>query len=290
MSLLHTAAAVCGLLCATLSVSGAEVPRRIISTGPGITEILFALGLGDRVVGVTEYCKYPPATAHLPKVGSWMTFNMEVMLSLKPDLIVVQRTAIQDSKKFQALRLRTLDVSLDSMADIFTAIRSIGEAAGVADRSAVLDNQIRSGLGSIRQRLASVPRTPVLFVVGRNAGSLDGTIAAGPRSYLDELITVAGGRNVLADAAVPYVKVVQEELLARNPQVIIDMGEHAEAAGLSEAQRRTEIGLWRRYPGIAAVKNGRVFIVANQYFVVPGPRIVECAVQIAKLLHPELFH
>jgi iron complex transport system substrate-binding protein len=275
-------------LIASLTLA-AQTPKRIVSTAPGITEILFALGLGDRVVGVTDYCRYPPEVKKLPKIGSWMTPNMEVILSLRPDLIVVQRTAVHDSSRFRAAKLRTLDVYLDRIPDIFSTIEAVGKTAGVPDRARALTAQIRAGLKDIQSRVSSRPRTSLLFSVGRNAGSLDGLIAVGPQSYLSEIIDLAGGRNVLADSPVPYAKVVQEEIVARNPEVIIDMGVHPDANGITPAQERSEIALWGKFPTVPAVRNHRVHIVASEIFVVPGPRVVECARQIARFLHPELF-
>ncbi|MBC7927662.1 MAG: ABC transporter substrate-binding protein [Bryobacteraceae bacterium] len=265
------------------------IPKRIVSTAPGITEILFAMGLGSSVVGVTQYCKYPASVTKLPKVGTWMAPNMEVILSLRPDLVVVQQTAIQNSAKFEGVGLKTLDVRLDRIADIFTTVRAIGDSAGVQDRATRLTSEIQGQLQDVKRRLGNARPTPALFVVGRNPGSLEGVIAVGPLSYLDEVISAAGGKNILGDARVPYVKVVQEEIVSRNPEVIIDMGEHADANAISTAQAQSEIGLWGRYPTIPAVRNKRVHIVASELFVVPGPRVVECARRLAALLHPELF-
>jgi iron complex transport system substrate-binding protein len=102
-------------------------------------------------------------------------------------------------------------------------------------------------------------------------------------------MTLAGGRNILSDSRVAYPKVLHEEILARNPDVIIDMGEHADAAALTPRQVASEIALWGRYPTIDAVRNRRVHIVASEIFVVPGPRVAECARSLARLLHPEVF-
>ncbi len=263
-------------------------PRRIVSTAPGITETLFALGLGDRVVGVTEYCKFPPEAAKLPKVGDWTSPNMEVILSLRPDLIIVQRTTVHDSNRFHAVGLKTLDIRMDRIADIYNTIEAIGSACGIPDRAAKLSDHIRTGLQGIKERVAVRPKTAILFVVGRNPGTLDGIIAVGPNTYLDEVITVAGGRNVLSDARVPWVKVLPEEIVARNPEVILDMGEHGDALPVTAAKVQSEVALWNRYGTVPAVRNHRVDIVADQVFVVPGPRVVECARRIARLLHPEV--
>jgi iron complex transport system substrate-binding protein len=225
----------------------------------------------------------------LPKIGSWTTPNMEAIVALEPDLVVVQRTTVHDAAKFKALHLRSLEVRLHEIADIYATIAAIGNAAGAADRAAALNARIRADLEDVRKRIGG--RTPgkMLFVVGRTPGALEGMVAAGPKSYHDELIALAGGANVLADASSSYVKVLHEELLARNPEVIVDMGEHADAAGISDAQMKKEIALWKRYSTIPAVKNNRVHIVANSIYVVPGPRVVDCARQLAKFLHPEAF-
>jgi iron complex transport system substrate-binding protein len=272
-----------------LAQAAAQTPKRIISTGPGITEILFALGLGDRVAGVTQYCRYPPEVTRLPKIGSWTTPNMEVIVALRPDLVIVQRTAVSDASRFHALKLRTLEIKLHDVADIHGTIEKIGAEAGVSERATALNERIRSDLADVRKRVSTRSRVPILFVVGRTPGALEGMVAAGPGSYHDELITLAGGRNVLADAPVSYVKVLHEELLARKPEVIVDMGEHAEASGISDAQMRKEIALWGKYATIPAVRNGRVHIVANAIYVVPGPRVMDCARELARFLHPEAF-
>jgi iron complex transport system substrate-binding protein len=276
------------LLPALLTAAAAS-PKRIISTAPGITEILFALGLGDRVVGVTEYCVYPPEVKKLPKIGSYLTPNMEAIVALRPDLIIVQRTAIHDSAKFAPLRLKTTDVRLERAREIYAAIDTIGTAAGVPDRARALTESIQRQLSDVRKRVEGTPRTPAVFVVGRVPGKLEGVIAAGGESYLSEMIEIAGGRNIFADSKIGYPKVLHEELLARNPQVIIDMGEHADASSLTPAQIASEIALYKRYPTIPAVRDNRVHIVSSEVFVVPGPRVVECARRLAALLHPEAF-
>ncbi len=118
--------------------------------------------------------------------------------------------------------------------------------------------------------------------------ALEDLIAAGAGSYLGELIALAGGVNVFGDAPVPYSKIGLEEILARNPDVIIDMGEMAQTVGVTEAQKREVVALWSRYPKLRAVEKGRVFAVASDIFVVPGPRVTEAARQIAAMLHPEV--
>lgn len=127
-----------------------------------------------------------------------------------------------------------------------------------------------------------------MFIVGRQAGALEAMIAVGKNSYQDEILTIAGGRNIFADSPAPYPKVLHEELLARNPEVIIDMGEHSDAAALTRQQIAAEVALWGRLSSLAAVKQGRVYPVSSSLFVVPGPRVADLAREFLKMLHPEI--
>ena len=136
-------------------------------------------------------------------------------------------------------------------------------------------------------RSAKLKQARVMFVVARTPGSLDGLMVAGEASYLNEIIAIAGGVNVFKDARSAYPKVSLEEVLARNPDVIIDMGEMADTVGVSDAQKSKVVGLWSRMSSIGAVRTRRVHAVASDIFVVPGPRVVDAAQAFFTLLHPE---
>lgn len=275
------------LLCLCFSTTAA--PQRIVSTGPSITEILFALGLGPKVVGVTDYCNYPPEARKIRRIGTWMTPNMEAILETRPDLVIVQKTGIHDDARFKAMSLQTVLVHLDSLDGITKAITAIGAATDTQTQAAQLITSINRELDSLRERVGGRPPTRVMFIVGRTPGALEGLIAAGSRSYLTEVMAFAGGRNIFEDSAVAYPKVIHEEILARKPDVIIDMGEHPDAAGLTEAQKASEVALWSKYPSLPAVKNHRVHIVASDLYVHPGPRVIDLARELARLFHPELY-
>jgi iron complex transport system substrate-binding protein len=264
-------------------------PQRIVSTGPSITEILFALGLGPKVVGVTQYCTYPAEAMKIRKIGTWMTPNMEAILETRPDLVIVQKTGIHDDSRFKALSLNSMMVRLDSVDNILVAIGSIGAATGTQARATQLSAQIRRDLEAVRKQVQGRPPARALFIVGRTPGALEGLIAVGKGSYLSGVIEYAGGRNIFEDSVVAYPKIVHEEILSRNPEVIIDMGEHPDATPISEAQKQSEIALWRKYPSVPAVKNNRVNIVSSDLYVHPGPRVVDLARELARLFHTELF-
>ena len=276
------------VFCLCLSTITAA-PQRIVSTGPSITEILFALGLGPKVVGVTDYCNYPPEARKIQRIGTWMTPNMEAILETRPDLVIVQKTSIHDDARFKAMSLRTVLVRLDSLDGIARAITAIGAATDTQTRAAQLIARINRELDAVRKRVAGRSPARVMFIVGRTPGALEGLIAAGNRSYLTEVMTIAGGRNIFEDSAVAYPKLIHEEILAREPEVIIDMGEHPDAIGLTEAQKASEVALWSKYPSLPAVRNHRVHIVASDLYVRPGPRVTDLARELARFFHPELY-
>jgi len=262
-------------------------PRRIISTAPSITGMLYSLGLGDRVVGVTTYCHWPPEAMKKPKIGTYLEPNLEAIAALRPDLVIIQTNPIQLQAKLERLGLRVVEVSHNNIADVYGSIQKIGDAAGVPDRAAKLNATLRARIADIQARVAKYPKRSMMFIIGRAPNRLEDLVAVGRASYLNELMAVAGGQNIFADAVAPYPKVGMEEILSRNPQVIVDMGDMAETTGVTEAHKRAVVVLWNVYPSVAAVREHRVFAVASDIFVEPGPRMVEAAQAFARMLHPE---
>ncbi len=273
-------------LSALAAYAPAAPPQRIVSTAPSITETLFALGLGDRVVAVTTFCRYPPEAAAKPKIGDYLRPSVEAILALRPDLVLVEKSMIRRSLDLPVFRGNVVEVDDADLEGVLVSIRRIGEVCGVPGRAQQLIHQIRRELDEVRRRTASLPRPRVLLVVGRTPGRIEDLIAAGRSSYLHELLEIAGGANIVADASAAYVKVSLEEVLARNPEIIVDFGDMSQAARAPD-RGRAVARLWSRYPNLAAVKTGRVYSVAADPFVVPGPRVAQAARRLAALLHPE---
>ena len=271
------------LLAAALN---AAPPQRIVSTAPSITELLYALGLGDRVVGVTRFCRYPPEAQSKPKIGDYTAPNLEAIAALTPDLVIIQTNPIHLKDKLGALHLRVLEINQDNIAAIHKSIHDVGEATGTERSAALLSATIADGLAKVRARVAAQPHVRMMFVIGRSPGRLDGLVVAGRASYLNEVIDIAGGVNVFRDAMAAYPEVSLEEVMARNPEVIVDMGDMSDTVGVTEERKRNVIALWNRIPNLAAVKQHRVFAVASDIFVVPGPRVIEAAKAFAEMLHP----
>jgi iron complex transport system substrate-binding protein len=274
------------ILLAVATVAAADPPRRIVSTTPSITELLFALGLGDRVVGVTRFCRYPPEAQKIAKIGDFINPNLEAIASLQPDLVIVQTNPVRLAERLGKLHLRALEVNQENIAAIYDSIRSIGDAAGTPERASQLIATIRAGLESVRSRAAPLPRVRMMFVVGRAPKRLDGLIVAGRASYLNEIIELAGGENIFHDTVAAYPGVSLEQVIARRPEVIVDMGDMSETSGLTADQQRAVIELWHRGPAASALHPRQVFAVASEIFVIPGPRVVGAARAFFDMLHP----
>ena len=266
---------------------GAAAPQRIVSTAPSITEMLYALGLGDRVVGVTRYCRYPPEAQLKPKIGDYINPNLEAIAALKPDLVVIQTNPVRLAERLGNLHLHVLEISQDNIAAIYNSIRVVGDATGSSTRAAALIDSIRRQLSQIQARAAPLRPTRVMFVIGRSPNRLDGLVVVGKASYLNEVMQLAGGENVFRDAVAAYPEVSLEEVIARSPEVIVDMGDMADTAGVTEEHKRSVAALWQRLPSVAAVKQHRVVAVAADIYVVPGPRVVDAARAFLAMLHPE---
>lgn len=263
------------------------LPARIVSTAPSITEMLYALGLGDRIVGVDRFSRYPAEAARKPQIGDYAAPNLEAIASLRPTLVIIPTNPVQLRQRLENLKLRVLELEQEGIPAIYKSLRQVGEATGSTAKAESLVESIRQQLSAIRARASVLKPTRVMFVVGRMPGSLDGLMVAGQSSYLNEILEIAGGQNVFKDASAAYPKVSLEEILARNPDVIIDMGEMADTVGVTDAQKRNVVGLWNRMGSIAAVRNHRVNAVASDIFVVPGPRVVLAAREFFAILHPE---
>jgi iron complex transport system substrate-binding protein len=270
-----------------LAATAMAAPARIVSTAPSITDVLYALGLGDRVVGDTTFCRYPPEARTKPKVGTYLDPNLEVIASLRPDLVIIQNNPIHLARRLETLNLRVLEVNYETPAAVYVAIRQIGMAAGVPDHAAELVARLQHEIGAVRAKTKGLPRRRVMFIIGRTPDTLGGLVAVGSAPYLNELMEAAGGVNVFRDARAAYPNVTLEEVLARNPEVIVDMGDMAATGAATESHKHAVVALWGRYPALAAVREHRVFAVASDIFVVPGPRIAEVARAFAHMLHPE---
>lgn len=250
-------------------------PTRIVSTFPSITETLFALGAGDRVVGVSDYCRYPPAVLSLPKVGSYIKPDAEKIALLRPDLVIIEKSTAGLSDRLSALGIRHVGVIVGSLADIYSMIRDIGSAVGLAANGDKLNQNIRTHLDGLRAEASAAPRPNVLIVLGRTPGLLTNLIAVGDSAYLGELLRIAGGNNAVAGASIPYPHISLETVVRANPDVILDasmMGtSDSNFGGLEQRLRQP----WLEHHELRAVQNGAIFGLTSEVLVTPGPRVAD---------------
>jgi len=261
----------------------AQTPARIVSTSPSITETLFALGIGDRVVGVSTYCRYPAEALALPKVGTFLKPDAEIIARLKPELTIVNRGPSGIEQHLNALQLRFITVDPGTVESVFPTIRQIGEAAGVTPRAEALIASLEARLARVRTAVAGRSPTKVLIIVGRRTGTLTDLIGVSEKSYLGDLVRIAGGVNVLSGTLPAYPRISMETVVRLAPQVIVDAGDMGDTADQREARRTQTLALWRAQPLIPSTT--RVFFAGSDAFVVPGPRIVDVAETFARWFH-----
>lgn len=259
-------------------------PRRVISTAPSFTETMFAIGAGDRVVGVSQHCHFPAEVDRLPRVGTYIHPNIEVIVRLKPDLVLVHKEQPEVLRQLASMGIKTLSLKNTGLEDTYTSIREVGAALGMVSQAAKLEQSIRARLEALQKASVSGARKSLLFVVGRSPGRLEGLIVVGKGSFLNELMSFAGGRNAFADSPVTYPRISVEGVLRTDPDVIVDMGDMAETIGVSDTHKQSVVKLWQQQSSLKAVKANRVYAVASDFFVVPGPRIAEAAEAFAKML------
>jgi iron complex transport system substrate-binding protein len=267
-----------------VAVKGA-VPARIVSTSPSITETLFGLGLGDRVVGVSAYCRFPAEVTRLPKVGTFLKPDAELIAGLRPDLVVVHEVSTGIDRKLASLRIPYVIVERGTLASVFSSIRQIAAAAGVAPRGDALVADLERRLNAIRRSGASASPVRVLFIIGRRPGMLADLVAVGPGSYINNLIEIAGGTNVLAIPGQPeYPRISMETVLRLDPDVIVDTVDMGETEAERVQRQPINERLWKAYPSLSAVKTGRLHAATTDALVVPGPRVVDAAEWVQGLL------
>ncbi len=261
-------------------------PSRIVSTSPSITETLFALGLGDRVVGVSTFCRYPEAVKALPKVGTFLKPQAEVIARLQPELVIVHGGPHDVARQLSMLSIRTISVDRGTLPSVYSTIRAIASAADVSDRGDRLVAELQQRLDRVRAAVAARPRRKVLVIVGRRPGTLGDLVAVGRDSYLHDLVRIAGGRNVLGGDGLPeYPTVSMETVIRLAPDVIVDAGDMGDTAEERRRRESATLGLWSGQTMVAAAARHEVHVVMSDAFVVPGPRVVEVAETLAAWIH-----
>lgn len=257
----------------------AEEKLRIVSLSPSATEILFALGVGDCVVGATTYCNYPAAAKRIERVGGFGTPNVEKVLSLKPQLVVAAGFERRDTVKvFEDSGLHVVDVQAKNFEELFAAILRTGRAAYRSPQAEELVAKMRAELATLAREREAAPlrRAPRVFVEIWDSPLM----TAGRNSFLDDVIARAGGVNVAHDLAQPHPRVNAEKVIEWDPEVILMA--HMARPRESTAGYAGRIG----WDGISAVKQGRIIRdIPTDLLLRPGPRLIDGVKALAARLH-----
>jgi iron complex transport system substrate-binding protein len=261
-------------------------PTRVISLVPSVTEMIFAMGAGSIVVGVSSYDHFPPDVETLPRLGALVDPDFERILTLRPDLVVVYGSQDDLVRRLDAAHIASFPYQNGGLDNVTATIRRLGDRLGRTADAQRLAARIESGLDRVRQAVAGRPRPRTALIFGREGGSLRGLYASGGVGFLHDLVELAGGDDVFGDVRRENLQVSTEMLLARAPDVVIEI--HT-SEGWTPARLAEERHVWDALPALPAVRTGRVYLLADNSLSIPGPRVVDIAERFARLLHPEAF-
>ena len=255
---------------------------RIVSLVPAVTEMLFGMGAGDDVVGVSSYDNFPLEVKSKPKVGALVDPDFERILSLRPELVIVYGTQTDLMARLERARVPIFRYEHAGLADITATARAVGERIGRAEAGRALVDRIERELAETRRRVAGRPRPRAVLIFGREAGSLRGIYASGGVGFMHDMLGVAGGDDIFSDVKRQSLQATAEMLLTRAPEVIIEV--HSGAPWPADRIAR-ERASWSGLPSLPAVRARRVHILVDDRLSIPGPRIGAAVRMLADVLH-----
>ncbi len=263
------------------SVKIPERVKRIVSLAPSATENLFAIGAGHLVVGVTSACDYPPQVKRLPQVGDFMKPSLERVVALKPDLIVIVSSTIPKAIADELQSRTKVPVFVfqpQTVSSVLRGLLTLGELTGRKQQARKLVRELEQRLKEVEQRVTDKPRPKVVVEIAPPPSLM----VAGPKTFIDDAISLAGGENAFSDALQPFPLVSLESLVAKDPDVyIIATKGKTNKRLLDEVKRRSG------FANLRCVQNGRVYGIDPDLVFRPTPRLVKGIEELAKLLHPK---
>jgi len=268
-----------------------EFPKpvaRVVSLTPSLTECLFAIGAGDQVVGVTDYCDYPPEAKERERIGGFKTPSQEKIVALDVDVVFAARgTPEPVVDDLIATGLKVFAVSDDTVDHLFRTLDLLGQITGRAETSDRLRASLRERREAVLHKTRSLglrQRPRVLYVIWS-----DPLFTAGPGSYVDDLVRDAGGLNVAGDAESAWPQYSLEAAIAKDPQALVMTSGPMSGMDVVREKKLRELGQDERWRNVAAVRAGRLIVLDEDLLGVPGPRLIDGLEQLAQALHPELF-
>lgn len=268
------------ILSCSQNVQKDEHALRIISLAPNITEIIYALKGEAFLVGVSDFCNYPPEAKLKESVGGLLNPNLEKITALKPDLILATESYSDLLTRFESTTFKIILLPEKTVSDVFTSVDSIGVITGLNSNAKILHEAIKDSLDKYSKKDdEKVPNA--ILVLGRDAGSARNIGISGPGAFIDELWRFVGGKNTFADMSGSYVQLNKEYLLKRNPDIIIEFKANKNwTLDKIEANKKE----WRDLSKLSAVQSGNIYIIPGNDYVIPGPRIYMLAKEYRQII------
>ncbi len=275
------AAGLLGIVTLAVESRVAAQARRVVSIIPATTEMLFAMGAGDRLVAVGTYDRFPPEVDRLPRVGALLDPDVERIITLRPDLVILYGTQADLRTQLDRAGISYYPYVHRGLGDISDTIRSLGARIGMSRQADGLADHLEQQLAEIRTRVAGRPRPRTLLVFGREPGTLRSINSSGGVGFLHDMLDVAGGDDVFADVKQQAVITSTEMVLARAPDVIIEL-----SYARNQRAAASDVRSWNPLSSVPAVRNQRVYVLEGEEFVVPGPRVGIATERLSRALHP----
>jgi len=252
-------------------------PQRLISLAPGITEIIFKLGSGNRLIGVTKFCDYPKETKHINKIGGFIDLNLEEIISLKPDIIFHYPEHYEKIKIFNK-KVKLISLEHKSLKDLYRSIETIAIALNKKKKGNQTVKVIKKKLYKIAHKTKGIKKK-VLIIISRDPFHLRNMIIIGKGDYLNEILKYSGGKNCYK-GKLNYPTVSIESVINMNPDIIIEFIYFLKKSSSSEI-----IMQWNKFNNISAVLNKKIFIVKDQFWLRPGPRVTLIAEKLFNIIN-----
>lgn len=252
-----------------------KTPEKVISLSPAITEMLFALKLEDKIVGTTDYCDYPEAANHTPKMGGFNTPNMELIVEAEPDLVFISSGVQADlSENFKKLGIKTFALDATTIEEVISNIELIGVIMDVEDNAKIMAEDMKVRKEFIEEKAKDLEKPLVFFEVWDEP-----LLSAGPNTFIADILNISGGINFAQDSNTDYPQVSLELLIEKDPDFYIAI----------DHKRNTDISDRPGFEGLKAIQNSKYYRIPDDFVTLPGPRIIEGLEKIASIIHPEIF-
>lgn len=252
-----------------------KTPEKVISLSPAITEILYALDLGDKIVGTTDYCDYPEEAKNTPKMGGFNTPNLELIVDSQPDLVFISSGVQAElSNKFKELGIKTFALDAKTVDQVIENIKTMGKLMDAQEKAEEIASDMEKRRDAVKKAVEGLEKPLVFFEIWNEP-----LLSAGPETFISNILDIAGGINFAEDCETDYPQISLEVLLDRDPDFYIAI----------DHRKNTDISTRPGFESLKALQNNQYYKIEDDYVTLPGPRIIQGLERVAEIIHPEAF-